>query len=152
MSTPSATLTSFCSAAHRCAVVMRENAGFIEDELPNVETDSANQDAIRQICGAFVANWFDIDTELDELSELDLPDCSPTIRGRVDRIHQWLGEVLPELHSVVTTLSTAVQSDPRYRSAHILVSESATNVLRAFTAMSEARDHYLAACHQQGEH
>ncbi|MHB1099268.1 MAG: hypothetical protein ACYCZR_06900 [Burkholderiales bacterium] len=143
-------LTSFRTAARECAHVMLESSSFIQREHASVEAAHTHQAAIKTICDAFTSNWFDIGTELDEMAELGLPNYSPTIRMRVDRIHNWLAEDLPTLHELVTALSSATEDDPQCGSAYILVAESATNVLHAFVAVSEARQRYLEAYEQEG--
>ncbi len=147
---PPAPLTAFRVAAFNCAATMLESQSFINRELASVEAAKPHQQAIKRVCEAFLSNWFDIGTELDELSELGLPDYSPTVHLRVERIHQWLGEHLPELHDLVTALSSAAKDDPQCTSAYILVAESATNVLAAFASVAEAREQYLEAYAREG--
>jgi len=142
----SVTLTSFRTAARQCTVVMRESADFIKRELGNVVASDVDRNAIQKVCDAFISNWYDIGTELEEMSELAVPDCSAPMRHRADRVHQWLGEDLPGLDAVVRSLSKASEVDPRYGAAYILVAESAVNVLKAFAAVSQAHQAFGAEC------
>jgi len=141
----SAPLASFKAAAYRCAATMQESASFITQELASIEVPDPHQRAIREVCDAFMSNWFDIRTELAELSELGLPDYAPSVRQRVDRIFRWLDEHRPELHGVVTALSSAAKDDQRCASAYILVAESATNVLITLASVADTRKYYLEA-------
>ena len=138
-------LAAFKAAAFRCAATMQESASFITQELASVEVPDPHLQAVRRVCDAFMSNWFDIRTELVELSELDRPDYESSVRRRVDRIYRWLDEHRPELHSVVTALSSAAKDDQRCASAYILVAESATNVLITLASVADARKHYLTA-------
>lgn len=138
-------LSTFRSATYRCALVMKDQSDHIRTELPRVRVSNENRQAIRRICDTFIANWFDIGTELDELQDLRLPDGDPTVRARVIRIGRWLGEDLPHLHGVVTALAAAAEDDPGCGLAYLLVAEAATQVLEAFSDVAQARDAYLAA-------
>jgi hypothetical protein len=73
-----------------------------------------------------------------------LPDDSPKVRRRVDRIHAWLDEEPPRLHALLTALDDDSRSDPKCRIAYVLVAECATRILDAFAEVCDARDLYIS--------
>ena len=84
----------------------------------------------------------DIVTELGELRDLDEADASADVESRVERILRWLGEELPKLDAVVTSLEAAKAADGAAGTAYVLVAESAVNVIRKFVVVSDAEAAY----------
>lgn len=136
-------VAAFRDAARHCTAVMMEAATYIRRELPSLETSAPHRTAIDAVCDVFTANWFDISTELTEMAEFRLPDEAAKVAARVERIHRWLGEDLPRLHELVSTLAAAADAETRFRAVEVLVTESAANVLRAYAAVTIARDRCL---------
>ena len=143
---PAAELVAFRLAANACAATMRDSASYVERELPSVTVAVPHRQAIVRVGELLMANWFDIRTELDELAALGLPANSDTVQRRVERIHRWLGEHLPDIDRVVTALSSAARDDRDCSGAFILVSESVANVLVSFAEVTRARERYEQAC------
>jgi hypothetical protein len=58
----------------------------------------------------------------------------------------WSAEELPKLHGLVQSLQVGSSQDRGKGLAFLLVAESATNILKAFSAMSDAAEKYLGLC------
>lgn len=141
-----AALAAFREAAARCAATMHESATFIRRELPNVRTSAPNADAVKNVCEFLAGTCFDIRTELFELAELVADGTMEAVPTRVERIHRWLGEGLPECDRVVMLLDDAMREDPNLGGAYVLVAESIANVLVAYGDVTRAREGYERAC------
>jgi hypothetical protein len=137
-------------AAFACGKIMGEQARYVMRELGNVTVNSEQRRALEKTCRALEANAWDIPTELDELAALALPDDAVAVRKRVDRIHAWLRESLPDLQRIVRALDDAATTQPRCGSAFLLVAESATAVLNAFAEVDHAWAQYLARVEASG--
>ena len=140
---PTDTLLSFQLAARNCAAVMMESAKYIRREIPNVLATPTQKTLVSKICETLVGNWFDIQSELGELIEIALPDFSPTIRMRVDRIDSWLAGDFPAIHQAVETLASDAERDQAYGPMYILFAESATNILHFYALVSDAHEKYI---------
>lgn len=127
--------------ARNCALVMLENATYIQGELADVQMDDALRAQTEQVCSALVDTKHDVISELFELDELlgaETPES--VILSRVDRIAQWLQNDIARMHQLVKALERACEQEPAYGLAHVLVAESATNILRAFNDTRAAVD------------
>ncbi len=139
-------LTEFSAKAHACAMQMLENAAYIEQELPKIEIAKEDRRQILEVCSALVGTKHDVITELSDLEDLDLWPGAEEIQNRVKRIMGWSAEELPKLHGLVQTLQVGSSQDRGSGLAFLLVAESATNVLKAFSEMSDAAERYLGLC------
>ena len=139
-------LTEFLGKAYACAMQMLENAAYIEKELPNIEIGEESRRQILDICSALVGTKHDVVSELGELADLDLSPGANAIQNRVKRIMGWSAEELPKLHGLVQALQAGSDQDRGTGLAFLLVAESATNILKAFSAMSDAAERYLGLC------
>jgi hypothetical protein len=139
-------LTEFSAKAHACAMQMLENAAYIEQELPKIEITEEGRRQILEVCSALVGTKHDVITELSDLADLDLWPGADEIQNRVKRIMGWSAEELPKLHGLVQTLQVGSSQDRGSGLAFLLVAESATNVLKAFSEMSDAAEKYLGLC------
>lgn len=136
-----AALRSVLSAAHHCAMVMLENAVYVQEELPRVPMSEALQAQTKQLCSKLISTKHDVITELSELEELlaSEPSASACLT-RANRLVRWLGEDLPEIHQLVSDLESATKADPECQVTQILITESATNILIAFNQTKVAAD------------
>ncbi|MFN9799999.1 MAG: hypothetical protein ACK54P_08290, partial [Bacteroidota bacterium] len=129
-----------------CAMQMLQNAAYIEQELPKIEIAEESRRQILEVCSALVGTKHDVITELSDLADLDLWSGAEEIQNRVKRIMGWSAEELPKLHGLVQTLQAGSSQDRGNGLAFLLVAESATNVLKAFSEMSDAAERYLGLC------
>lgn len=131
------------SAAASCAHELFANASYVSDELPSLGLEPLNAEAIAEVCSSLIGTKHDVISELHELDELSATPDAEAVQRRVERIHRWLGEELPKLHELVTSLELASKSRPEIGSAYILVAESAVNVLRSFGKVTNEADAYF---------
>ena len=127
--------------ASRCALVMLENAAYIQGELAKVRMSDALRAQTEEACAAMIGTKHDIFSELFELDELLGSGASAAvIRSRVDRIVRWFGEDIGRMHQLVMALQSACEQDRSCVAAYVLVAESAANILRAFNRTAAAAD------------
>ena len=128
--------------AHNCAMEMLANASYIQKELPGVNMPNALRAMTEQVCSKLIGTNFDIVSELSELDELlGAPEPERrVIDTRVNRIVAWLQDDINQMHELVTALDSASTEDSAYALAYMLVAESGANILKAFSATTEAAD------------
>ncbi len=128
-------------AIRDCALIMLENASYVQRELPNVEVADPIRSQVVKVCDAMVGTKHDIMTELFEIDELLESDAESTpIPFRLTRCVRWLWEDISRLHEVVMALRANSRKNPNHTLATILVEESAANILRAFNRAKAAVD------------
>jgi len=138
-------LAEFLSKAYSCSMRMFENASYVEQELPNVKIPPRLRKQAAVVCATWVSNKHDILDELDDFHDIAAPSESEVKQARVERISRWLSEDFPQLNELVEKLRVLSEQDPKFAPAHILVAESAVNVLRSFGEVRAAADRYFAA-------
>ena len=136
---------AFRASARDCAMVMLDNASFIQKELPNVRMNDVLRAKAGGLCEALIGTKHDVIHELFELDDLmeEGRDRS-AIASKIDMILRWIGEDVEAVHPIVMALAAESQLDRTYGSAYLLVCESAGNILTAFNAAATAAD----ACSQ----
>jgi len=133
------------SAIRDCALIMLENASYVQRELPNVVIADALRSQTAEVCDAMVGTKHDIISELFEIDELLKSDAkSAIISSRLARSIRWLWEDISRLDQVVMALRANSQKDETFTLALILVEESAANILNAFNRAKAAVD--AASC------
>ena len=134
-------LVPFAACARECAVQMLSNAMYVQRELPNVQMPDALRARTQEVCGALIGTKHDLITELGEIDELVAGDgTDEAIAVRVERIVAWILEDLKALHDVVMAVDEESRRDPGVGLASLLVTESATNVFNAFSAVQRAAE------------
>ena len=129
------------SAIRDCALIMLDNASYVQRELPNVVIADPLRSQTAEVCDAMVGTKHDIISELFEIDELLKSDTeSAIISSRLARSITWLWEDISRLHQVVMALRADSQKDENYTLALILVEESAANILSAFNRARAAVD------------
>ncbi|MEW6668410.1 MAG: hypothetical protein AB1512_24625 [Thermodesulfobacteriota bacterium] len=129
------------SAIRDCALIMLENASFIQQELPNVEMADPLRSQTAELCDTMVGTKHDIISELFEIDELlNSNSESKEISSRLARCIKWLWEDASRLHQVVMALREDSQRNEDHILALILVQESAANILNAFNCAKAAVD------------
>jgi len=114
-------------------MIMLENAGYIERELPALSLEESLRGPAGQMCSQLVGTKHDIMTEIGELDELLAGEpTQERMATYIERIVRWLGDDMKQMHELVTTLDAAAQRDERNAGAFVLVSESAINILLEF--------------------
>ena len=129
------------SAIRDCALIMLENASYVQRELPNVVIADPLRSQTAEVCDAIVGTKHDIISELFEIDELLKSDAeSAIISSRLARSIRWLWEDISRLHQVVMALRADSQKDRNYTLALILVEESAANIVNTFNRAKAAVD------------
>ena len=129
------------SAIRDCALIMLENAAYVQRELRNVVIADPLRSQTAEVCDAIVGTKHDIISELFEIDELLKSDAeSAIISFRLARCIRWLWENISRLDQVVMALRANSQKDRNYTLALILVEESAANILNAFNRAKAAFD------------
>lgn len=138
-------LRAYCASALACADLMQANGSYIRQEIPALGLEASQVAEVAEVCDLLREARWDLGTEVEELGALDAPAACEAVRGRVERIHRWLGEGLPRLHALVQRLEAASEVCDRSGLAFVLVAESATHILQSFLDASEALERYRAA-------
>ncbi len=138
-------LAEFLSAAYSCAMRMYENASYVEAELPKVELPRRLRKEAYRVCATWISNKHDISGELDDFHDIRAPSEGELKQARVARISRLLSEDFPQLNGLVQKLRELSEQDAKYIPAHMLVAESAVNVLRSFAEVRAAADRYFSA-------
>jgi hypothetical protein len=127
----------FCVAANEFATQVKANGEYILQELSQVDLPNGLlpqlqgvcqnlKDAYRSIVGVFgVLLVYGDDAEMS-------PD------EVVDRIVAIAAPIPSQLDAVVQSLMAAAQKNPAFTAAHILVAESAVNVINAWVNLDAA--------------
>ncbi len=129
------------SAFRSCALIMLENASYIQRELPNVEMRESLRSQTAEVCESMVGTKHDVISALFEIDDLlksktDQADVSP----RIDRVTRWLREDISKIHQVVMALREDSQQNKNHTLALVLVQESAANIMNAFSCAKAAVD------------
>ncbi len=137
----SSTVQEAMSAIRACALIMLENASYVQRELPNVDIANPLSLQTTEVCEAMISTKHDVISELFEIGELLESKAEPaTISSRFNRIIKWLWEDISSLHEVLMALRADSQENKDHTLALILVEESAANILNAFNWAKAAVD------------
>jgi len=129
------------SAISDCALIMLENASYIQRELPNVEMREALRSQTAEVCDSMVGTKHDVISELFEIDELLKSKTDwAVVSSRIDRVIRWLWEDISKMHEVVMALREDSQKNENYTLSLILVQESAGNIINAFNRAKAAVD------------
>jgi hypothetical protein len=129
------------SAIRDCALIMLENASYVQRELPRVEIADPLRSQTAEICEDMVGTQHDVISELFEIDDLLRSKAeSPVISSRLKRLIRWLWEDISRLDQVVMALRADSEKNKNHTLALILVEESAANILNAFNRAKAAVD------------
>lgn len=135
---------AFRTVARQCATQLSDSATYIERELGAVHLPPDLRAAVLSVCSDLYSTQHDLQSELDDW--LDAPSTSPlTDADRIDRLMRWLEPDLHNVNALVERLHQATEADPRCGLACLLVTESATNILRSATDLSAAAEQHRLA-------
>jgi hypothetical protein len=127
-------------AAHACGVTLRDNAAYIQEELPNVSLTPERRAEIEAFClNAAKHDMLGEIFDIEEVLASSTPD-SALIRSRVEVVISWLCADISRMDALVHSLQADCEVDPAYGLGSLLVTESATNVLDAFNRLKTAFD------------
>jgi hypothetical protein len=135
-------IRTLMTEARVCALVMLENASYVERELAHVHISDDLRSRACDVCSSLVGTKHDILSELGELNEIL---ASPAVDDldvatRLERVVRWLSDDLPKMYELVAHLNAASEHDSQYTAASVLVTESAANILVAFNRVRSALD------------
>lgn len=129
------------SAIRDCALIMLENASYIQRELPNVEMREALRSQTAEVCESMVGTKHDVISELFEIDELLKSKTDwAVVSSRIDRVIRWLWEGISKMHQVVMALCEDRKKNENHTLALVLVQESAANIVNAFNCAKAAVD------------
>jgi response regulator of citrate/malate metabolism len=125
-----------------CAMVMLENASFIQTELSNVHLDADLVTRTEQVCSGLIGTKHDVISDLfeldDKLQAADIAQAHDLAASTLERLVAWMAEDMVKMHDLVVALEAASKREPKSGSAFMLVLESATNILNAFNRVRAA--------------
>jgi len=122
-----------------CALIMLENASYIQRELANVEMREALRSQTSEVCESMVGTKHDVISELFEIDEILKSEKDWTaVSSRIDRVIRWLWEDISKMHQVVMALREDSQKNEKYTLSLVLVQESAANIIKAFSCAKAA--------------
>ena len=128
-------------AIRDCALVMMENASYIQQELPRVEMSEALRSRTAEVCESMVGTKHDVISELFELDELLQPEGDQAeVSSRIDRVIAWLWEDISKMHQLVLDLRDESGENEDFTLALVLVQESAANIINAFNRAKAAAE------------
>lgn len=131
-------IREFQDHTRECAAQMMMNAIYIQKELPNVRMSEELQQRTAELCSTLIGTKHDLVTEIFELDEkLGSGAGNEEVLRRINRMVQWAREDALKMHEIVMALAADAQKDVMNVGAHLLVSESAVNILTPLTQMRE---------------
>lgn len=130
---------NFLVLAQVAAIVMRENAEYMKQELPRVDLPEGMRTKIEESCELLIGtqeNALSAIKALENDRESSASASKQSARG--EQLLDQLFAPLADLHPTIETLQELSQQDSRFLLASVLVSESAANILRRFAQAKEA--------------
>jgi len=129
------------SAIRDCALIMLENASYIQHELPNIEMLEALRLQTAEVCESMIGTKHDVISEIFEIDELlESKTDWALVLSRIDRVIRWLWEDISKMNQVVMALREDSHKNEDHTLALVLVQESTTNILTAFNYAKAAVD------------
>ena len=139
------------SAIRDCALIMLENASYIQRELPNVEMSEALRSQTAEVCESMVGTKHDVISEIFKIDELlESKTDWAVVSSRTDRLIRWLWEDILKMHHMVMALREDSQKNQNHRLALVLVEESAANIVNAFNCAKAAVDALASEKNEKG--
>jgi adenosine deaminase len=139
------------SAIRDCALIMLENASYIQRELPNVEMSEALRSQTAEVCESMVGTKHDVISEIFEIDELLKSKTEwAVVSSRTDRLIRWLWEDILKMNQVVMALREDSQKNQNHRLSLVLVQESAANIVNAFNCAKAAVDALASEKNEKG--
>ena len=147
----SAAVLQAISAIRDCALIMLENASYIQRELPNVEMREVLKSQTVEVCESMVGTKHDVISELFEIDELLKSKTNwAVVSSRIDRLIRWLWDDISKMHQLVMALREDSQKNENYTLSLVLVQESAANIVNAFNRAKAAVDALASEKNEKG--
>ncbi len=133
------TVHDFMAKARACALVMAENASYVQGELDAVVLSAEHRARTEAVCQSLLGTKHDVIHDLSEMDNLVAAWEAPSVlRARGERIAGRLREEAAGLDGLVAELRAVSALDVGRKLAYVLIAESAANVLRAIHETDEA--------------
>jgi len=139
---------------------MAGNIDYIRNELPTLIIPQAEKLRIGQICEEFEGAVYDVRKEIRNLEDKlgmhpgeaphdpDIKNPDPAVTmGFIDR---WLRSEIEAMHQTVLHLDQLSKDDRALGGAYLLVSESAANILNAYSNLQESLGKFGALLERNG--
>jgi hypothetical protein len=134
-----------------CALIMLENASYLQSELKNVEMRKALRLQTAEVCDSMVCTKHDVISEIFEIDELLKSEIDwAVVSSRIDRLITWLWEDISKMHQLVMALREDSQKNQNYTLSLVLVQESAANIVNAFNYAKAAVDSLSSEKNEKG--
>ena len=133
-----ADLRKAIEAIYDCAMLMMDNASYIQRELPNVEMPDVLRSRTARVCDCMINTKFDVVSGAFEIGDFLAPEIKESeidwklMSSRIDLLMEWLSEEIVKLHELVLALREDRKKNESHAGALILVEESAANVMFAY--------------------
>jgi len=138
-------------AIRDCALIMLENASYIQRELPSVEMDEPLKSQTAEVCESMVGTKHDVISGLFEIDDLLKSKTDwAVVSSRIDRLIRWLWEDISKMHQVVMALRQDSQKNQNHTLSLILVQESAASIISAFNCAKAAVDALASEKNEKG--
>ena len=129
------------NAIRDCALIMLENASYIQRELPNAEMREALRSQTAEVCASMVSTKHHVVSEFFEIDELLKSKTNwAVVSFRINRLIRWLWEDITKMHQVVMALREDSQKNQNHTLSLVLVQESAANIVNTFNCAKTAVD------------
>jgi len=130
------TIRRFLGQSEMCAHQMRLNALYIQRELPNVRMNDELQQRTAGLCSGLIATEHNLLGEIVELDALLRSGGSDAeVLRLIERMVKVTWDDALKMHEIVMALAAESQNDVMNIGAHLLVSESAVNILKPLQKM-----------------
>jgi hypothetical protein len=131
----------FYMAARECAAQMMANAHYIRQHLAEVTLPQDTEVQIETLCQHLVTTHQKAMSTMADASGWSKA-TEDLRRQQVEQMLLLLSAPLPLMNSVINGLSVGT-ADHRFFLGHLLVTESAANILNAFNEIADASDQVL---------
>ncbi len=127
---------------------IQSNVNFVRSELANVTLPDDESVSLTKMLNEFSGLLYDLRTEARNLEDKlgmhpgeppnDPGICNPDPRATLGFLREWPRGAFISMNAVVEKLQAAMRRDPAVGLAYILVAESASNMLRAYSEILNA--------------
>ncbi|HCF99551.1 MAG TPA: hypothetical protein DEV93_03305 [Chloroflexi bacterium] len=153
----SSNFTDRMATVQRSLEEIAGNISYALGELPSLGVQDGIRASIREFLAELASTLYDVRKEVWTLSDALHPPEDPKVLDAVEAgtdprstgslIDTWLRRELERMHQLVISL----QGDPALSLAYVLLTESAANILHAFSRLEAALDAITAGLEQAQE-
>lgn len=127
---------------HNCAMVMHENATYIQRELPNFKLDTVLLSQANQAFSDMAITKHNVISGLLDLDEkLQSPEFaqgSIDFASLLDRLAGWMSDDIYNIYKLMHAFSIAAQRNLEFGQAFVLFLDVATSIFTAFNRITAA--------------